>query len=71
MRKKYLYPTVIGSIFAAVILSYSVNVMAVSDNYTVEREFATDRTMIKEILANQKLTLALLNEIKASLQTKR
>ena len=67
MKKKYLYPSVIGAVLTAVIFIYSINVMAYGENDTQQKIFKTDRTLIKDVIANQKKTHALLNEIKASL----
>ena len=75
MKKKYLYPSIIGSALAAVILIYSVNVMAYGEktdkSHKVQREYSTDRTLIKKVIANQERTHVLLNEIKASLRRPR
>jgi len=51
MKKKFLYPTVIGSVLTAVILVYSINVMAYEKG--TQKEFQSDRTLLKEIIANQ------------------
>jgi len=64
MKKQYLYPSIIGSALAAIILIYSVNVMAYEKG--TQKEYQSDRTLIKEVIANQKKTHALLKEIKAS-----
>lgn len=69
MKKKYLYPSVIGSALAAVILIYSVNVMAYEKG--TQKEYQSDRTLLKEVIANQRKTHALLSEIKASLRAPR
>ncbi len=66
MKKKYLYPSIIGSALAVVILIFSVNVMAYEKG--TQKEFKSDRTLLKQIAANQKTTHALLKEIKASLR---
>ena len=71
MKKKYLYPSIIGSVLVAVIFIYSVNVMAYGEDKKAERTYQSDRTLIKEVIANQRKTHALLNEIKASLQAPR
>jgi len=69
MKKKYLYPSIIGSVLVAIIFIYSINVMAYEKG--TQKVYQTDRTMIKEVIANQKTTHALLNEIKASLSKPR
>ena len=69
MKKKYLYPSIIGSALAAVILIFSVNVMAYEKG--TQKEFQSDRTLLKTIIANQNKTHALLSEIKASLRPTR
>lgn len=71
MKKKYLYPSIIGFVLVAVIFVYSINVMAYGEDKKAERIYRTDRTLIKEVIANQRKTHALLNEIKASLQAPR
>jgi len=58
MKKKYLYPSIIGSVLAAVILVLSVNVMAYEKG-TQKSEYQSDRTLIKEVIANQRKTHAL------------
>ena len=69
MRKNYLYPSVIGSALAAVILIYSVNVMAYEKG--TQKEYQSDRTLLKVVIANQQKTHTLLSEIKASLRAPR
>lgn len=64
MKKKYLYPSVIGAVLTAVIFIYSINVMAYEKG--TQKEYQSDRTLLKEIISNQRKTHALLNEIKAS-----
>ena len=66
MKKKYLYPSIIGSVLVAVIFIYSINVMAYEQG--TQKEYQSDRTLLKEIIANQKKTHALLSEIKGSLR---
>lgn len=69
MKKKYLYPSIIGSALAVVILIFSVNVMAYEKG--TQKEYQSDRTLLKEVISNQRKTHALLNEIKASLRGRR
>jgi len=66
MKKKYFYPSIIGSVLVAVMLIYSINVMAYEKG--TQKEYKSDRSLIKEVIANQKKTHALLNEIKGSLR---
>ncbi len=69
MKKRYLYPSIIGSALVAIILIYSVNVMAYEKG--TQKEYQSDRTLLKEVIANQRKTHALLSEIKASLRVPR
>lgn len=69
MKTKYLYPSIIGSALAVVILIFSVNVMAYEKG--TQKEYQSDRTLLKEVVSNQKKTHALLNEIQASLRGRR
>ena len=64
MNKKYLYPSIIGFVLAAGILIYGVNVMAYEKG--TQKEFQSDRTLLRTIIANQNKTHALLNELKGS-----
>lgn len=68
MAKKYFNPLVIGTVFIGLVFLYSVNVMALGEEKKEERIYQTDRTLIKEVIANQKQTHALLNEIKGLLK---
>lgn len=71
MEKKYLVPSIIGISLVAMVLIYSVNVMAYGEDKKEQRIYQTDRTLIKEVIANQRKTHALLSEIKASLRVPR
>jgi len=62
MKKKYLYPSIVGSVLVGVILIYSLNVMAYEKG--TQKEYQSDRTLLKTIIANQKKTHALLNAMK-------
>jgi len=66
MKKKYLYPSIIGSVLVAVMFIYSINVMAYEKG--TQKEYQSDRTLLKTVIANQQKTHALLSEIKASLR---
>jgi len=59
--------SIIGAVFLGMALAYSLNIMSFRNASAEEREFKSDRTLIKEIIANQKQTHALLREIKSSL----
>ena len=60
MNKRYLYPSIIGSVLVAVIFIYSFNVMAYEKG--TQKEYQSDRTLLKQVIANQNKTHALLNE---------
>jgi len=66
MKKKYLYPSVIGFVLVAGMLIYSVNVMAYEKG--TQKEFQSDRTLLKEVISNQRKTHALLTDIKSLLK---
>ena len=68
MAKKYFNPLVIGAVLVSIVFLYSINVMALGEEKKEERTYQTDRTLIKEVIANQKQTHALLSEIKGLLK---
>ncbi len=68
MAKKYFNPLVIGAVLMGMVFLYSINVMAYGEGKKEERIYHTDRTLIKEVIANQKQTHALLSEIKGLLK---
>jgi len=67
MAKKNFNPVIIGVMFISMVLISAWNVKAYEETKKEERIYKTDRTLIKEVIANQKKTHALLNEIKAAL----
>ena len=69
MKNKSFSFVVIGSTLALILSLYAINVMAYGDgeSHTTQKEYKTDRSLIKQVIANQKKTHALLKEIKASL----
>lgn len=77
MQRKYFGFIVAGFLALIIVMMLSVNTMAAYQNQggdSVEMPFKTDmtdRTMLKEILVNQKKTLGLLQEIKASIKGKK
>ena len=66
-KKQFSWP-VVWIAFVAVILMYGANVMAYGTGEKTEKIYKTDRTLVKEVLANQKTTHALLRDIKGQLQ---
>ncbi|MCK5179115.1 MAG: hypothetical protein KAR32_06245 [Candidatus Omnitrophica bacterium] len=71
MQKKHLGYIIAGCVSLIFILMLSLNVMAANDSQGGQVPFITDksdRTILKEVLVNQRKTHALLKDIKALLQ---
>ena len=69
MFKRKFYPMLVGAVIAAAVCFAGFNAMAYKDDMSqdaVMKTDATDRTLIKEILANQQIMIGLLKEIRAA-----
>ena len=69
MFKKNFYPMIMGAVIAAAVCFVCFNALAYKDDQSqadTMKTDATDRTLIKEILANQQIMIGLLKEIRAA-----
>lgn len=71
MAKRYLGLGIIGVVVVAVVFMFSLNVMAAGGDSIIFKTDKSTRTIVKEVLVNQRQTHALLREIKALLREKK